>query len=79
LSNHPTRDVRPRKSYVPPAFTKLFPSKNPRPSLQEKVRSSLKQLDAILRSDPTDSEAAQLQQALRNMLRELESKPIAAD
>jgi hypothetical protein len=78
LSNHPTRDAFARKSYLPPAFTKLFPTKNPSPSLPDKVRSSLKELDAILRANPDDSEAAQLQQALRHMLEELESKPSLA-
>jgi hypothetical protein len=47
--------------------------------LPEKVRSSLKELDAILQLNPNDSEAAQLQQALRRMLDELESKQTAAD
>jgi hypothetical protein len=80
LSNHPNGEVRPKKFYLPPAFTKLSPTNKPSPALIDKVRSSLKELEAMLRADPNDSVAADLQQALRHMLDELESKqPIAAD
>jgi hypothetical protein len=81
LSHHPNSEVRPRKLYIPPAFRKLYPAQNPAPSLIEKVRSSLKELESMLRADPNDSVAADLQRALRHMLDELEPKqqPIAAD
>jgi hypothetical protein len=78
LNIHPTRDVQPRKFYIPPFFTKLRPGQDSPPSLREKVRSSLKHLDNILRLDPDDTEAAQLQVALRHMLHELEAKQPAA-
>jgi hypothetical protein len=42
--------------------------------LPQKVRAALKDLETILRTNPDDSEAAQLQQALRHMLAELERK-----
>jgi hypothetical protein len=80
LSYHPTRDSRPRKSYIPPIFTKLRATSDPAPGLVEKIHSSLKHLDDILRLDPNDAEAIQLQQALRLMLDEMESRqPAAAD
>jgi hypothetical protein len=79
LRNHLTRDVRPRKPYIPPAFTLLHPTHDPSPILLQKVRSSLKELGAILRVNPNDSGAAELQQALRRTLAELESKqPVTA-
>jgi hypothetical protein len=74
LSHHPTRDPRPRKFYLPPFFTRLRSGGDTPPGLPEKVRAALKELEAMLRADPKDSVAADLQQALRHMLDELESK-----
>ncbi len=73
MSNPPNSDVRSRKPYTPPAVTQLNPTNDPSPSLLEKLRASLNQLDFILRVNPTDSAAAELQQTLRRTLAEQES------
>ena len=73
--NHPsTREAQPRKPYTPPAVTHLNPTNDPSSSLLEKLRSSLRQLDLILRLNPNDSAAAKLQQTLRRTLAEQESR-----
>ena len=74
MSIQPTREARPRKPYTPPTATQLNPTHDPSSSLSEKLRSNLKQLDAVLTRNPNDSTAAELQQALRHTLAEQESR-----
>ena len=74
MSNQPNSEVRSRKPYTPPTVTQLNPTNDPSPSLLEKLRLSLNQLDFILRVNPNDSAAAELQQSLRRALAEQESR-----